>query len=261
MVSERLSRVAFSPMNAIAAVSALVLFGAIAWTSLERYSGTAPAFVRTATAPADGIPAEGASLGLGTSTDATSTTPLGDAVLGQFASRFVALSQNGLATDTAAITAADITPTVQAQTFAPANIPTDPDTSLAGVIRYRNDLRIALAPLLNNTSPELDIYARWIDTGDDQYLNQLRSIAHDYASALSAAQKVHTPTDGVQFQVGILNALSSFGAALGALADNAKDPIASVTLLRTYNMAEQQMFTAFNALALYSAQKATSTTP
>lgn len=260
MVSERSSRVAFSPMNGIAGASALVLFGAIAWTSLARYQGTAPAFVRTAQ-PSNTSLSDDNTFAFGTSTTATSSTPLGDAVLGQFATRFIALSQNGLATDTAAMTAADITPTLAATTFPESSIPTDPDTSLQGVIRYRNDLRVALAPLLNNTNPELDIYARWIDTGDTQYLDQLRAIAGDYSAALSAAQKVRTPVDGVHYQAGILNALSAFGAALRALADNAQDPIASVTLLRTYNGAEQQMFTAFNALALYSAQKATSTTP
>lgn len=241
-------------MNAIAGVSAVALVGVLVWGTYHRSPSDTPVFSR----PADtGTTLPESDLSFATDATATSSTPLGDAILDQFATRFIALSQNGLATTTAADTAADITPTVPVHQFADSDIPVDPDTSIQGVIRYRNDLRIALTPLLNNTSPELDIYARWIDTGDDQYLAKLASIASDYDAAIIAASKVKAPADGVHYQAGILNAMSQFSTALKALSANAKDPIASVTLLRTYNMAEQQMFTAFNSLALYSAQKAT----
>jgi hypothetical protein len=123
-------------------------------------------------------------------------------------------------------------------------------------LHYRDDMRTALAPLLNNTTPELDIYAQWIQTGDDSYLARLGSIAKDYDAAIANAEKVRVPADAVQYQIGVLDAMTQFAAALRALANNAKDPVASITLLRTYNAAEKQMFTAFNSLALYSAQKA-----
>lgn len=246
-------------MNVIAGVSALALMGALIWSAANRTPDSSSLFVRAASHPSLG--AESAIDMAMASSSATSTTPLGDAILGQFATRFIALAQNGLATSTAADTAADIVPSIQTPQFNDSDIPKDSDTSLARVIQYRNDLRIALAPLLNNTTPELDIYAQWIDTGDDTYLKKIASIAGDYDAAVLAAQKVRTPADAVHYQVGILNAMAQFSMSLKALSANAKDPIASVTLLRTYNMAEQQMFTAFNALGIYAAQKATPNTP
>ncbi len=240
-------------MNVIAGISTLVLFGAIAWSSLARGTGSGPVFARGTDARATLVSSDP---DLSPSTAATSSTPVGDAVLSQFASRFIALSQSGVASDTAATTAADIVPTLTAKAYTENSIPFDTDTSLARVLHYRSDLRTALAPLLNNTTPELDIYAQWIQTGDDQYLARLRQVADDYDAARSAAEKVRVPVDAVTYQIGILNAMSQFSAALRALADNAKDPVASLTLLRTYNMAEQQMFTAFNTLATYSSQKA-----
>lgn len=242
-------------MNVIAGASALALMGALIWSATSRTPDPSALFVRATANP---------SIGTGLATDvtfanseATNTTPLGDAILGQFATRFIALAQNGLSTTTAADTAADIVPNIPTAAFAERDIPKDSDTSLARVLQYRNDLRIALAPLLNSTTPELDIYAQWIDTGDEQYLKKLSTIAGDYDAAILAAQKVRTPADAVHYQAGILNAMAQFSMALKALSANAKDPIASVTLLRTYNMAEQQMFIAFNSLAMYAAQKAT----
>lgn len=240
-------------MNVIAGASTLVLFGAIAYSSLARGAENQPVFARSVDASA--TPAS-VDVDLISRSPATSTTPMGDAVLAQFATRFAALSQSGVEASAAADTAADIVPTLSAKTYSRDSIPFDPDTSLQRVLSYRSDLRTALAPLLNNTTPELDIYAQWIQTGDDRYLAQLRQIADDYDRARDAAEKVRVPADGVGFQIGILDALSQFSAALRSLADNAKDPVASLTLLRTYNMAEQKMFTAFNALAVYSSQKA-----
>lgn len=249
---------AFSPMNMIAGVSAVVLVAALAWSSLNRGAPETPIFAHptdtNAATDVGGFAQPSAS-------GATSSTPLGDAVLSQFAARYQALSASGVASDTAATEAADISPSISTTTYAENSIPTETDTSLAAVIRYRNDLRQALSPLLANTTPELDIYAQWINTGDQQYLDELNAIADSYDAAIAQAKNVKTPIDAVHYQAGILNAMAQFSAALRALANNAKDPIASLTLLRTYNMAEQQMFTAFNSLGVYAAQKSSITTP
>jgi hypothetical protein len=254
METERSSRVAFSPMNVIAGASVLILFATIAWSSLARGEGRQQIFARAPVAadtttilPIDRI---------ASSTNATSSTPVGDAIASEFTSRFVALSQNGVTASTAGELATDILPSLGTKTHSASDIPTDPDTSLSRVLHYRDDMRTALAPLLNNTTPELDIYAQWIQTGDDSYLATLGSIAKDYDAAIANAEKVRVPADAVQYQIGVLDAMTQFAAALRALANNAKDPVASITLLRTYNAAEKQMFTAFNSLALYSAQKA-----
>lgn len=248
---------AFSPMNIIAGFSAFVLTGAIAWSALYRDTPPAPIFVRSADTKT--VTDVGGFL-QPTSTEATSSTSLGDAVLSQFAARYQALSASGVSPDTAATQAADIVPTIVSTTYAERDIPTNPDTSLAAVIRYRSDLREALAPLLANTTPELDVFARWIDTGDQQYLNELNAIADSYDTAIAQAKLVKTPIDAVHYQAGILNAMAQFSAALRALANHARDPIASLTLLRTYNMAEQQMFMAFNSLGIYASGKTSTTT-
>jgi hypothetical protein len=192
---------------------------------------------------------------IGATSSATSSTPLGDAILAQFFSTYTNLSAQGTSPDEAAEVAADIVPRIASRTFSESSVLTRTDTSLTGVLQYRAELREALAPLLNNTSPELDMYARWIDTGDTTYLEKLGAIAQDYDAAILRVEKVRAPADAVQVHSGILNAMSSFATALRALAHNAQDPVASLTLLRTYNMAEQQMFTAFNTLGLYAAAK------
>ncbi len=242
-------------MNAIAGASALALVGVLVFNTLYRGPGTEPVFARAT--PETGATPLSDAQELAFAEASTSSTPLGDAILDQFASRYTALAQSGVSATSAAQIAADIVPTMPQKEFTDADIPADADTSLQRVLQYRNDLRIALEPLLSDTTPELEIYARWIDTGDAQYLARLAAIAGNYDAAITAAARVRTPRDAVHYQVGILNAMAHFSAALHALATNAHDPVASVSLLRTYNMAEQQMFTAFNSLALYSAQKAT----
>lgn len=244
-------------MNMIAGGSAIVLISAIAWTSLHRGAPETPVFARpTDTKAATDV----GGFAQPAANDSTSSTPLGDAILSQFAARYQALSASGVASDTAATEAADIAPTISTTTYAESDIPTESDTSLAAVIRYRNDLRQALAPLLAHTTPELDIYAQWINTGDQQYLDELDAIADSYDASIAQAKNVKTPIDAVHYQAGILNAMAQFSAALRALANNARDPIASLTLLRTYNMAENQMFTAFNSLGVYAQAKTSATT-
>lgn len=238
-------------MNALAGVSFLVLCVALAWAALREEPSTAPVFARAytqSTMAQESAPLAG-------TTAATSTTPLGDAILGQFVTRYTTLAARGADADDLARTATDIVPRIPATSHDAALIPADPDTSLARVLAYRTALRDALAPLLNNTEPELDIYAQWIDTGDRKHLDRLDAIANDYEKAVAQAKVVRTPADAVHLQAGILDAMSEFSLALRALARNAEDPIASLTLLRTYNAAEQKMFTAFNALGIYAAQK------
>ncbi|MEN9413558.1 MAG: hypothetical protein RLZZ342_645 [Candidatus Parcubacteria bacterium] len=250
-MSERIHGVAFSPMNVIAGASFVVLCGALAWTALNREPETAPIFARAL----ESAPTDTDFLDIGATSSATSSTPLGDAILAQFISNYTNLSAQGALPDQVAETAADIVPHIETRTFSESAILTRTDTSLAGILQYRAELREALTPLLNNTTPELDMYAQWIDTGDTTYLDKLSAIARDYDAAILRVEKVRAPADAVQVHAGILNAMSSFATALRALAHNAQDPVASLTLLRTYNMAEQQMFTAFNTLGLYAAAK------
>jgi hypothetical protein len=131
----------------------------------------------------------------------------------------------------------------------------DADTSYARMLAYRNDLRIALEPLLKNTEAEYATFARYVDTGDAKYLVQLKNAAGNYRAAAENAAKLTVPADALPHHVGILNSLSEFAAMLDALADHGDDPFASVALLRTYNTAEQNVFLSFDAIARYARNK------
>ena len=123
------------------------------------------------------------------------------------------------------------------------------------MLQYRSDLRTAFAPLLKNTTPEYEIFAQYADTKDVSYLTKLKSIALDYRTAASSTALVVVPRDAVSYHVAILNAMEEFAATLDALATHANDPFASVALLRSYDQAESDMLTSFNALTTYYKSK------
>lgn len=240
-------------MNAFAALSALALILALAW-SIMKPDAIAHSAPRTFKSVSVSDSVSGDALGLAAQ---SSSTPLGDAVLAQFTTRYSVLaSQGGVSSTTIAQTAADIMPEISYKTYAASDVTSAPDTSLDAVIRYRSELRIALVPLLKSTTPEFEIYARYVDTGDRRHLDQLSAVAADYRTAIAQALRVKVPRDAVHHHVGILNAMSGFAATLDALVTNAADPIASVALLRLYNVAEERMFTSFDALGKYAAAKA-----
>ncbi len=245
-----------SPMNLIAGLAIAMFAGAFGWnmthpqTSIYTQERASMPGVDRAIAQAD----ETALFAIATDT-ATSTTPLGDAITARFGMAYASLTQQGdVNTDTVAA-AADIRPAISYPTYADSDIAVDADTSLGRVIRWRSDLRVALAPLMQNTTPELDLYAQYVDTKDPSYLTQLHAVASNYRAAVQAAAKIVAPRDAVHYQVGILNAMSSFAAALDALANNVGDPVGSLALLRTYNTAEDAMLTSFDALGRYAAAK------
>jgi hypothetical protein len=123
------------------------------------------------------------------------------------------------------------------------------------MLRYRDDLRTALAPLLKNTGSELEIYGKYIETSDPSYLEQLSAAAVNYRAAADNAAAVTVPNDAVNYHKDILNAMEEFAATLDQMAAHATDPLASAALLRTYNQAESDMYTSFNSLSLYYSQK------
>jgi cytoskeletal protein RodZ len=141
-------------------------------------------------------------------------------------------------------------------TYTTHNIQLDSDTSNTRALQYRADLRTSLAPLLNNTQSELDLYAQFLSTHDTMYLTQLSQAANNYRDAIALTLKVRTPKDAAAYQVGILNAMSRFAATLDALVAQAQDPFASAGTVHDFNASETAMYTAFNALATYYVQHA-----
>jgi len=116
---------------------------------------------------------------------------------------------------------------------------------------YRSDLRIALEPLLENQSYELDIFASYIDTGDKTHLVELQRAAEGYHTAIEKVLQVVAPKNALTYQLDILNALSEFEMVLEKMAMYADDPYAAAALLRTFSGAETNILTSFDALAGY----------
>lgn len=129
------------------------------------------------------------------------------------------------------------------------------DASYEKTLEYRGNLREALAPLLQNTDAEFDIFARYIATGDETYLRSLGPIGERYKTAATLAGHVPTPKDAADTHVRMLNSLLQFASVLESITKWGSDPFASAVLLQTYNTAEREVFYAFDALATYYVQK------
>jgi hypothetical protein len=144
---------------------------------------------------------------------------------------------------------------IEFTSYQTSDIQTDSDISYKRMLAYRSDLRASLAPLLKNTKPEYAIFALYASTKDPKYLSELKSVAENYRDASGATARVIAPSDAVPYHIAILNALQEFAATLDAMATHADDPFASVALLRTYDQAESDVLTSFNALATYYKSK------
>lgn len=141
------------------------------------------------------------------------------------------------------------------KTYTTADIKTDANVSYDRMLAYRNDLRIALEPLLGNPGYELKLFANYIESRDYTYTKQLIETSKNYQKAVAQTALVTIPKDVVQEHVGILNALSEFGTIVEKMALHADDAFASAALLQTYNTGERNLLTSFNALATYYRSK------
>lgn len=199
--------------------------------------------------------------GLGGS--ATSSDPISQLsaqIIGNILGAYTGLQQMGVySTSTANAAASDILPllrtSVPYKIYTRADIGVDPDTSYDRMLAYRSDLRDSLAPLLENTVPEYEIFAQYIDTKDASYLEELRKSARYYSEAAEATALIVAPADAAPYHLAILNAMQQFSATLETLAGHADDPFAVAALLGAYEQAESGMFVSFNALTTYYKSK------
>lgn len=263
----------YSPIFVTAGLAVLVLGLAIGY-EIERSFAPEKASVAASASPQDETATSDLNAELGAlfspevalngepAADATSSdsTALGNAVISEVLNRYDALQSQGLYTPevgqkAAEKLAADLQAKIAFQAYAPTDIKSDNDTSKERVLRYRDELRASLAPLLENKDPEFEVFARYIDSRDQKYLDQLRAIAKNYSEAAAQTAAVVVPRDAAPYHAAILNALSEFAATLSALADNGADPFASVVVLRSYNQAEADVIAAFKALVTYQKQK------
>lgn len=201
-------------------------------------------------------------LGLATSSDPSASSEvdpiamIGPVVVAQLMGQYTGLIESGnYSPETASQVAESIAPHIKAavphRIYIAADVQTDSDISYERMLTYRADLREALDPLMQNMQSEFETYARFVETGDTAYLATLSDSAAQYRAAAANVVRVSTPRDAVRYHLDILNALEQFASTLDAMAKDTQDPFASVALLRTYNSAEQKMFTSFDALGDY----------
>lgn len=126
------------------------------------------------------------------------------------------------------------------------------DTGEAQILRYRADMRAALAPMVDlSAEPEFSLYARYVATNDTTWLDKLSETAARYRAAESAALQVEVPMSAKEVHLRAINALGKYTETLERLVRFANDPIASLALLRTYNEDEREFLLAFDALAKF----------
>ena len=261
-----LQRMPLSRMSITAALSIVALISAIGWSEyaiIEKKNHDLNVIAQQResipTDPSKTLDAQIDSNGFGL-IDKSSTendiSNIGPSVVGQLAADYFALQSQGLYTpELGQQIAAEMAPHVKADVlfrkYSVADIKTDPDTSAVRINRYHKNLRTALAPLGKNARSELELYALYVDTQNTKYLDQLRASAINYRSAADAAASVPAPQDARSYHIALLDALQEFASVLDAMAENAADPITSAALLRSYNKAEENVYTSFSSLATY----------
>ncbi|HVU75603.1 MAG TPA: hypothetical protein VHD38_02085 [Candidatus Paceibacterota bacterium] len=201
------------------------------------------------------------------SADASATSSSGDpiamigpVVVAQLAGSYAGLQDQGTVSQQTIQASADavaqnMKAAISYKIYAVSDIKTSDDTSYKAMLAYRDAMRTALAPLLQNSQNELDLYAKYFETSDPSYLAALFAQAQNYRAALAAAAAVTVPRDAVNYHRDILNALSKFLSTIEQMAAHQGDALAEASLLRNYNDAEQGMYDAFNALSRYYSQK------
>ncbi|MCR4325722.1 MAG: hypothetical protein NUV59_02850 [Patescibacteria group bacterium] len=262
-----------SPMVVSAVIAVVVLATVIGWRAISGGGAGAPEVAATqgAQGAPQGAPAQGsgdlfapyALGGDGLSGSATSSDPISQLsaqIIGNILGAYTGLQQMGTySTSTANAAADNILPllrtSVPYKVYTRSDIQVDTDNSYARMLAYRSDLRDSLAPLLENTVPEYETFAQYVDTKDASYLTELRKGAQRYFDAASSTAKVVAPADAAPHHLMILNAMQQFGATLEALAGHADDPFAVAALLGSYERAESGMLTSFNSLTTYYKSK------
>ncbi|HWO07734.1 MAG TPA: hypothetical protein VNM40_04115 [Candidatus Paceibacterota bacterium] len=130
----------------------------------------------------------------------------------------------------------------------------DPDTSRSRISRYRTDVQLALQPLLTDEEYELTLFAAYIETNDPAWLDRLSKASKNYRAAEENLLAVRVPQDAAPEHLRLANALGAFAETLERMTRFAKDPFASIALLRTYNERERDLDLAFDALVKYYAR-------
>jgi len=248
-----------SHIKLTAALAVLILIGAFVWQTVALLKGKTVAGTYVATPVESGAQNVTADPNFGLSySDPISA--VSDNAIGEVVGAYAGLQQEGIYSST---TGAQVAGTIGLGLQAPVTyqpitasaLKTSLDTSYQAMMGYRAALQTSLKPLLNNTTPEYEIFGLYVQTKDQKYLDELHSAADNYRAAAASTALVTTPQDAVQVELGLVNSMNEFAATLDQLADHASDPIASSVLLENYNGAENDVLSAFQALVTYEQNK------
>lgn len=130
----------------------------------------------------------------------------------------------------------------------------DEDTSKERVQQYRTDMRIALEPLLSDEEYELTLFAAYLETRDQSWLDRLAASAKRYRTAEKNVLALRIPKDATPEHLRLANAFGAFAHTLERMTQFANDAFASAALLRTYNEVERDFDLAFDGLVRYYAR-------
>ncbi len=135
--------------------------------------------------------------------------------------------------------------------YTQSELRTTEDQTKEAVTAYRASLQDVLEPFLTMQTPEVVLYAQFVDSKDPHTLIPVRERALVYKQVAKHMMELTVPNDAAALHVETANALAFFGTVLEYLVQYAQDPIASLSLLKTYNEAERYVFTTFSALSTY----------
>jgi hypothetical protein len=205
-------------------------------------------------------------LGLSDGTDALAATStdhlsmIGPMIMGEIVGSYAAIRERGNYTKQDLQAAAQkiaqyMKAVVSYDTFDNGDFRTTDDTSTERVRAYRDSLQQTLAPLSTIPGAEYEIYAKYDQTNDPEYLAQLKNAANLYRTAADNASAISVPSDAVNFHRDVLNSLRAFSSVLDGLVDHADDPFASIALMNTYTEKEQAIYDSYNRMRTYYAHK------
>jgi len=271
-----------SPIAISAALSLAVLLAAAAGEVGRRFATIEPA-ERSPQAPIEiqhfqpimdsdgnGIPdwkeelaRAGISLDASTSTEtASSSDPLSEIgfdIASSLLGSYFSMKENGTYTPAQGESVArTIGNAIQApQTFTPHS-ETDfkalTDVSEKAILAYRSHMREALEPLVTDSEPEFSLFARYLETSDPHWLDELSRAATRYRDAEHNLLSVSVPKTALMYHIRATNAVGAYATTLERLVRFAGDPLAVMALLRTYNDGEREFLAAFDALAQFYAR-------
>lgn len=183
---------------------------------------------------------------------------IGPSVVGALVAQYETLKENNAYTPESAASVAEelgaaVVAPVPFKKYSASDVRTSSDNSYAAMLAYREKLKNALAPMASQKEYELGVFAKYSESKDPTYLEEVRSVVATYQNSITAAASITAPRDAASLHANTLNAMGQFAAVLEGLADNADDPITVMVLLRTYNEAESYMVSSFNNLAMYFA--------